>query len=299
MVDEEKMRIIREVSRQNRKIKPKLSKKTANSFNLPAFALPVIYNFIYKRRFLAVCFLILTWIPHLINKIISSSFYPHLVTIVTVLTVILAIFSGLTGNSAAYNARNYDDEEDFLKSQKFWLPVAIVFIIVHILILPVQKTGHNNTRHMMKFAEVKDELKQIIQKGYNSGDILGINTVGEERVPQYFAKYSNGVFDEEKRILTLPTGEKVQIEGYLRECGTRKQNTYHEQKTACATLTIDMNGDEGPNEKMTLDDLNKVRSLVNRSTRLKDVYTLYAYSDDLAPKAGSVEQFALERFEKE
>ena len=60
-----------------------------------------------------------------------------------------------------------------------------------------------------------------------------------------------------------------------------------------------MNGDEGPNEKMTLDDLNKVRSLVNRSTRLKDVYTLYAYSDDLAPKAGSVEQFALERFEKE
>ena len=107
------------------------------------------------------------------------------------------------------------------------------------------------------------------------------------------------MFDEEKRILTLPTGEKVQIEGYLRECGTRKQNTYHEQKTACATLTIDMNGDEGPNEKMTLDDLNKVRSLVNRSTRLKDVYTLYAYSDDLAPKAGSVEQFALERFEKE
>ena len=47
-----------------------------------------------------------------------------------------------------------------------------------------------------------------------------------------------------------------------------------------------------------MDELKKIRSLVNRSTKLKDVYTLYAYNDDVAAKAGTVEQFALERFEK-
>ncbi|HIS54691.1 TPA: hypothetical protein IAA82_07040 [Candidatus Galligastranaerophilus gallistercoris] len=297
MVDEEQMRIIREVSRQNRKTKPKLSKKTANAFNLQAFVFPVIYNFIYKRKTLAFIFLILTWLPHLTNKFISSSMYPVLVTTVTVLTVILALISGLTGNRAAYDARNYDDEEDFIKSQRFWLPVAVIGIIIHIIIWPVQQTGHNNTSHMMKFAEVKDDIKQIIQKGYREGDILGINTVGEERIPSYFAKYSNGTFDGVDTIV-FPNGVKIKVEGYLRECGTRAQNTYYEQKTACATVTVDVNGDAGPNETMSLDDLKKVRSLVNRSVKLKDVYTLYAYSDDLAPKSGTIEQFALERFEK-
>src|SRR5699024_5732011 len=117
MTENEKARIQREVSLQNLKGKPKLSKKTANSFNLAAFAFPVIYNFVYKRKKLAITFLILTWIPHFINHFVSSGFYLTLVITISILTLLLAFISGLTGNKDAYNARNYDDEIDFLKSQ--------------------------------------------------------------------------------------------------------------------------------------------------------------------------------------
>ena len=141
MTENEKARIQREVSLQNLKGKPKLSKKTANSFNLAAFAFPVIYNFVYKRKKLAITFLILTWIPHFINHFVSSGFYLTLVITISILTLLLAFISGLTGNKDAYNARNYDDEIDFLKSQKCWLPFSIAAIVVHILIFPMQITG--------------------------------------------------------------------------------------------------------------------------------------------------------------
>ena len=297
MIDNEKARIAREVSIQNLKKKPKLSKKTANSFNLAAFAFPVIYNFIYKRKGLAITFLILTWIPHFINHFVSSGFYLTLVITISIFTLLLAFISGLTGNKDAYDARNYDDEIDFLKSQKCWLPFSLAVIIVHILILPMQITGHTNTIQMMKLAETKDILKQAVVKGLNEGNILGVNTV-ENNIPAYFAKYlAKGKFNGTDTI-TMPNGTTFKIEGYLYECGSKKENTYYEQKTSCATVTIDLNGQEAPNKATTMDELDKIRSLVNRSTRLKDIYTLYIYNDDLAAKAGTVEQFALERFEK-
>ena len=149
---------------------------------------------------------------------------------------------------------------------------------------------------MLKFAEAKDVLKQAIQKGLKDGDILGVNTV-ENNIPSYFAKYLKGTFNGTDTI-KMSNGTTYKIEGYLYECGSKKENTYHEQKTSCATVTVDLNGDKGPNAFTTMDELKKIRSLVNRSTKLKDVYTLYAYNDDVAAKAGTVEQFALERFEK-
>ena len=297
MIEDEKARIQREVDLQNLKSKPKLSKKTANSFNIAACAFPVIYNYIYKRKKLAITFLILTWIPHFINHFISSGFYQILVIAISILTILLALISGITGNKDAYNARNYDDEIDFLKSQKCWLPFSIAAIIVHILILPMQITGHTNTIQMLNLAETKDILKQAVLKGNKEGNILGINTV-EKDVPAYFAKYlEKGQFDGIDTI-KMPNGTTFKIEGYLYECGSKRENTYYEQKTSCATVTIDLNGTQAPNEATTMDELEKIRSLVNRSTRLKDIYTLYAYNDDLAAKAGTVEQFALERFEK-
>ena len=111
------------------------------------------------------------------------------------------------------------------------------------------------------------------------------------------AKYLKGTFNGTDTI-KMSNGTTYKIEGYLYECGSKKENTYHEQKTSCATVTVDLNGDKGPNAFTTMDELKKIRSLVNRSTKLKDVYTLYAYNDDVAAKAGTVEQFALERFEK-
>lgn len=297
MTENEKARIQREVSLQNLKGKPKLSKKTANSFNIAAFAFPVIYNFVYKRKKLAITFLILTWIPHFINHFVSSGFYLTLVITISILTLLLAFISGLTGNKDAYNARNYDDEIDFLKSQKCWLPFSIAAIVVHILIFPMQITGHTNTIQMLKLAEAKETLKQAVVNGANDGNLLGVNTV-ENDIPAYFAKYlKKGNFNGTDTI-TMPNGTTFKIEGYLYECGSKKQNTYYEQKTSCATVTIDLNGNKGPNETTSMDELEKIRSLVNRSTKLKDIYTLYVYNDDLAAKAGTVEQFALERFEK-
>ncbi len=296
MIDEEKARIAREIAVQSLKVKPKLSSKTANGFNIAAFALPVIYNLAYKRKKLAITFLVLTWLPHFTNHFVSSGLYITMIGVVSFLTVVLALISGVTGNKDAYNARDYDDEIDFLKSQKCWIPFAVAAMFLHILILPFQITGHTNTIQMLKFAEAKDVLKQAIQKGLKDGDILGVNTV-ENNIPSYFAKYLKGTFNGTDTI-KMSNGTTYKIEGYLYECGSKKENTYHEQKTSCATVTVDLNGDKGPNAFTTMDELKKIRSLVNRSTKLKDVYTLYAYNDDVAAKAGTVEQFALERFEK-
>lgn len=296
MIDEEKARIAREIAVQSLKVKPKLSSKTANGFNIAAFALPVIYNLAYKRKKLAITFLVLTWLPHFTNHFVSSGLYITMIGVVSFLTVVLALISGVTGNKDAYNARDYDDETDFLKSQKCWIPFAVAAMFLHILILPFQITGHTNTIQMLKFAEAKDVLKQAIQKGLKDGDILGVNTV-ENNIPSYFAKYLKGTFNGTDTI-KMSNGTTYKIEGYLYECGSKKENTYHEQKTSCATVTVDLNGDKGPNAFTTMDELKKIRSLVNRSTKLKDVYTLYAYNDDVAAKAGTVEQFALERFEK-
>ena len=296
MIDEEKARIAREIAVQSLKVKPKLSSKTANGFNIAAFALPVIYNLAYKRKKLAITFLVLTWLPHFTNHFVSSGLYITMIGVVSFLTVVLVLISGVTGNKDAYNARDYDDEIDFLKSQKCWIPFAVAAMFLHILILPFQITGHTNTIQMLKFAEAKDVLKQAIQKGLKDGDILGVNTV-ENNIPSYFAKYLKGTFNGTDTI-KMSNGTTYKIEGYLYECGSKKENTYHEQKTSCATVTVDLNGDKGPNAFTTMDELKKIRSLVNRSTKLKDVYTLYAYNDDVAAKAGTVEQFALERFEK-
>ncbi len=294
----EKARIAREVEIQSLKAKPKLSKKTKYSFNLAACCFPVIYNFVYKRKKLALTFIVLTWLPHLLDHYISSGLYVFLVAAVTVLTVLLALISGATGNVSAYNARNYDDEIDFLKTQRFWIPFSIAAIVFHILILPVQMTGHNNTTQMIKLAEAKDVLKQAVLKGAAENNLLGVNTV-ESAIPAYFAKYlPEGTFDGVDTI-KMPNGNEFKIEGYMYECGSKKSNTYYEQKTSCATVTIDLNGaSEEPNSATSMEELKKVRSLVNKSAKLGDIYTLYAYNDDLAAKSGTVEQFALERFER-
>lgn len=295
-IDEEQARVAREVTIQNLKRKPKLSQKTANGFNIAAFAFPVIYNLVYKRTKLALSFVILTWLPHILDHFISSSFYLLLVKTVSAITLILAVISGLTGNRSAYNARNYDDETDFLKSQRFWISFSIAAILLHIVILPVQMTGHTNTIQMIKLAEAKDILKEAILKGASDNNLLGVNTV-DAAIPLYFAKYLDGTFDGIDTI-KMPNGNTYKIEGYLYECGSRKSNTYHEQKTSCAKITVDLNGAQAPNIETSMYELKKIRSLVNRSSRLGDIFTLYAYNDDLAAKEGSVEQFALERFER-
>lgn len=296
MASSERENILKEVKRQNLGHKPKLSRKTENSFNLPAFVFPCLYNLIYKRRGLAVCFLIFTWAVHFSNHFVSSSTFKTIVYIASFLTFLFALFSGATGNKAAYNARNYDNEEDFLKSQKFWVLPSVIGIILHIFFFPIQMTGHTNTVQMLKVAEAKDVLKQAIQKGVNEGNLLGVQTIGED-IPSYFAKYMRSYLDD-TNTLKGQNGVTYTIEGKVYECGSRKFNTYHEEKTACAVVTVDLNGNEGPNEFTPMASLDKIRSLVNRSVKLQDKYVLYVYDDDVAPKEGSVEQFALERFER-
>lgn len=275
-----------------------LSSRIANSFNYPAFIFPVIYNLAYKRWKLALISIVLTWLPHCLDHYISSTVYFYLVDITALIIIALAAYSGFTGNVAAFNARKYDDEKDFIRSQKFWIPFAVLGIIFHIIIYPVQKTGHINTINMIRLAEAKQELKIAIQDGLRSSEILGVSAVGHEKVVDFFKRHlTKGVYDQDSTI-TMPNGVTYFIEGFEQECGTRAENTYHEKKTACARITVDLNGKSEPNEYTTLDDLKEVSSLLNRKTRLKDLYTLYAYNDDVAPKEGSVEQFALERFER-
>lgn len=294
-MNEEQKEILREVQLQNLKKKPKLSKKTANSFNFQACLLPVIYNSVYNRRKLAAAFLILTAVPHIIDSFVSDGTYLVTVISVSILAIILALYSGLTGNLKAYDSRKYDDEIDFKKSQRFWIPAAIIALIIHICILPSQYRGHYNTIQMIKLAEAKDELKGAIQRGADEGNLLGVNTL-EGNIPAYFAKYLNkGSFDGIDTI-TMPNGETYKIEGYLYECGSVEFNTYHEQKTACASVTIDLNGEKGPNIRTDINDVEAVKRI--RTAKLPDMFTLYAYNNDLAPKEGSVEQYALKRFER-
>ncbi len=288
--------ILKEVMRQELKVKPKLSKKTANSFNLAACCIPVIYNAIYNRRILAATFLVLTAIPQLFSLFATDFVYSFICKIVFILTVLLAIYSGVTGNQKAYDARNYDDEEDFIKSQRFWLPAAIIFLIAHMILLPIQNTKHYNVAQMIKFAQAKKELKLAIEKGAASGDLLGVNTVAEN-VPAYIAKnLGKGKFDGQNTI-TMPNGYKYTIEGYLYECGSKASNTYHEQKTSCATVWIDVNGNKGPNQETSYGAVENIKKAFNKQ-KINDIFTMYIYNDDLAPKKGSIEEHALKGFER-
>lgn len=298
MSTSEREEILKEVARQNLKQRPKLSQKTANAFNWAAFGFPFLYNAIYKRYVLALTFVILTVIPHVMDNFIPAALYLPVVYVLSAISLLLAIYSGMTGNKVVYDNRKYDDEEDFIRSQAFWLPAAVFIIIVHLLIIPIQKTGHFNTSQMMKLAQAKETLREAIQKGAGEGNLLGVNTVAD-KIPAYFAKYiKNGKFDGIDTI-KMSNGVTYKIEGYMYECGSKAFNTYHEQKTSCATVTIDLNGEQGPNKTSSVDDIKATKGLLNRSVRLADVYTLYAYNDDMAPKEGSVEQYAFRKFEKE
>lgn len=288
--------IRKQFKRQEARQKPKLSRQTAAKFNYAACMLPVIYNFIYKRPLLAILFLILTVIPHIADLFVSATIYTLIVWTVSILAIALAIYSGKTGNKDAYNARDYDDEEDFLNSQKWWIYGAIAALILHLFILPMQINGHCNTTRMMRLADAKEELKTAIAKGAESGDILGVNTFGED-IPSYFAKYVTGVFDNENTIKSKK-GYTYVIEGYEQECGPRVSNTYHGKKTACAKVHIDVNGAKGPNQSASNENGDGVKDLMNNSRKLKDIFVLYVYDDDLAPKEGSIEEFAFKKFER-
>lgn len=296
-MSDEQARIRREFIRQEKKVKPELSKKTANAFNLAACCLPVIYNLIYKRYHLAVTFLILTLIPHLIDIFITSSLYLLIVILLSVFSILLALYSGFTGNSDAYNARNYDDERDFLFSQRGWKYAAVVAIIVHIAILNIQITGHMNTAKMIDFANAKDELKTAITDASLKGEVLGLNAIGD-KIPEFFSKYINGEFDKEQSVIYSKSGYTYLIEGYYQDCLGRNEVNYHEKLTACAKILVDVNGKKGPNELAVDNGVDGVKDVSKNFTKLKDIFVLYAYNDDLAPKEGSVEQYILRKFER-
>ena len=289
--------LVKEVMKKEVVRKQKLSPETLNSFNYGACALPVVYNLLYKRYKIAIAFLVMTAIPHLVSNFASSIFYTIIARTIFLLTVLLALYSGKTANKFAYEARNYDDEQDFIKSQRLWLPVAAIALIAHIYLLPMQFTGHYNTVQMIKIAQAKQQLKKAIQKGAEAGDLLGVNST-ENMIPGYFSNYlTRNVFDGEKTIY-MPNKYVYTIEGYDYDCGTRESNSYHEQKTACAMITIDTNGKKGPNILSTLQDVDSIKGTIKTTKRLNDRFTLYVYNDDLAPKKGSIEEYALKRFER-
>ena len=288
--------IRKQFKRQEARQKPKLSRQTAAKFNYAACMLPVIYNFIYKRPLLAISFLILTGIPHVVDLLGNAVLYTFVVWVVSIATIALAVYSGKTGNKDAYDARDYDDEEDFLNSQKWWIYGAAAALLVHIFILPMQINGHCNKTRMMLLADAKEELKAAIVQGAEEGDILGATVFGEE-IPAYFAKYIKGTFNNEDTIKG-DKGYTYVIEGYEQECGSRASNTYHGKKTACAKIRVDVNGAKGPNEAASNENADGVKDLINNSKKLKDIFVLYAYDDDLAPKEGSIEEFAFKKFER-
>lgn len=296
MTEDKYINIIREVFRQDLKKKPKLSKKTSESFNLAACFLPVLYNLIYKRFLLAGCFVILTCIPHILDRFVSSEIYLFIVWIVSIISLILAVYSGKTGNKDAYDARNYDDEFDFLKSQQGWFYIALLALIAHIIVFPIQVNGHYNTSRMIALADAKQELKEAIVKGEKNEDIVGSSAVGDN-IPSFFAQYIDGSFDGTSKI-TSKKGYIYDIEGYEYDCLTREATSYHESKTACAKVKIDINGNKGPNAKANSENSDSISAIAQNTKRLNDIFVLYIYSNDLAPKEGSIEQYAFKKFER-
>lgn len=294
----EKARIMREFLRQEKKVKPELSKKTARSFNFAACMLPVIYNCVYNRIPLAILFLVLTAIPHIIDTHVNSGTYISVVIFVSVASVLLAVYSGITGNKKAYDARDYDDERDFIFSQRGWKIAAVIALIIHLLIINRQINGHYNVAQMIDFSKAKVELKEAIQKGAEDEYILGSNVL-DDKVPLFFGKYIEGDFNEETGVINAKSGYKYTVEGYNIECISRYKVNYHEDLTACGKVTVDINGKEGPNKPAVLNGVNGVKPVSRGAVKLNDLFTLYVYNDDLAPKEGSVEEYALRKYEKE
>ena len=290
-------RIRREFIRQEARVKPKLSKKTADAFNFGACMLPVLYNLIYKRYHLAAAFLVMTAIPHIVNVFLNSYSYLVIVFAVSILSILLALYSGVTGNSDTYNARDYDDERDFILSQRGWNFAAVIALIVHICILGHQINGHYNIARMIDFANAKNELKTAIRDGAISHEIIGITAVGQN-IPIYFSKYIKGKFDEETGTIRAKSGYKYTIEGFYQDCFSRKQVHYHEKLTSCAIVYVDVNGDKGPNLPAVENGVDGVKDISRSAKRLNDIFTLYVYNDDLAPKEESIEEYALRKFER-
>lgn len=289
--------IRKQFRRQSMKRKPPLSKKTAESFNYAACMLPVIYNLIYKRYWIAITCLCLTALPHCVDIFFPSALYIAVVVLVTLATLFLAFYSGKTGNISAYKARNYDDEEDFLMSQKWWVVGAVLALVIHILIFPGQIRGHFNTAKMISLSYAKNELKQAMIKAEEDDKIIGINTFGEDIV-KLFANYIKGTYDAENSTINSAKGYIYKIEGYEQECGQRNENTYHGDKTACAKVHIDVNGKKGPNLFASNENGDGVKELLRNSKKLNDIFVLYVYNDDLAPKEGSIEMYAFKKFER-
>lgn len=290
--------IRRQVQRQSMRRKPPLSKRTAESFNYAACMLPVLYNLIYQRYSIAVTCLILTAIPHCLDVFLPSLPYSILIVLITFITLIVAYYSGKTGNVSAYKARNYEDEEDFLVSQKWWVVGAAVALIIHLLVFPMQIRGHFNTAKMISLSNAKEELKQALILGANNNEILGVNVFGEN-IPEFFAKYIKGAsFDPENATIDSLKGYTYKIEGYDAECGQRDANTFHGDKTACAKVYVDVNGKNPPNLSASSENGDGVKELFKNSKKLNDIFALYVYSDDLAPKEGSIEAYAFKKFER-
>ncbi len=296
-MNEEQIRIAREFARQEAGVKPKLSSKTKNAFNIPACFLPVLYNAIYKRLHLSIAFLVLTGIPHVVNLFLPAGLYLFVVFIVSLLTVLLALYSGMTGNEDAYAARDYDDESDFLISQRGWKVLGIIALIVHIVILKPQIIGHLNTAKMIEFANAKNEIKTAISEGAIDREVIGLTIIGES-IPDYLAKYLKGSYDAATKTIRTKNGYKYTIEDYNQECSKREQNLYHEKLTACGKIYVDINGDKKPNKSALPDEVSDVKAAAKNTILLGDIFTLYLYSNDCAPKEGSIEEHILKKYER-
>ncbi len=278
--------------------KPKLTRQTAGTFNLAAFALPVIYNVCYKRYCLAAAFLLFTAIPHL-NRYMASNFYLFIVITVSFASLFLAIWSGVTGNVAAYEAKNYENEKNFIKVQSLWFPITIIALLIHLFILPAQFAGHINEYKMIKIAEAQHTLQTAMNKAIENGDILG-QTMLRREAPQYFAKYMDGEFDNNIKI-EAPDGNTYFIKGQIYDCGKIADNVHHELKTSCGYAKFDLNGEKGPNFPSELYDLHEFKNMLNRILNhriMGDIYTFYIYEDGVVAAENSIEQYALKRFER-
>lgn len=264
---------------------------------MAALALPFLYNLLYDRKGLAFCFLVLTAIPHFLSRMESSSLYLFGVWTSGFLSLILAFYSGLTGNRAAFKARNYENEEDFIRSQRFWVPITVIAIIVHFYIFPSQITGHINSTRMIKLNSAKENINYAIQRGAaDNGEIPGINVKNAD-TPFFFAKYMYGNFDGVSTITGL-NGETYFFRALENDCGTVEDNTFYGEKTACAVITVDLNGKKGPNYALPSSEVKGLSRALNKNTRLADTYTFYLYNDGVKESEGSVEQYVLKKFER-
>ena len=119
-------------------------------------------------------------------------------------------------------------------------------------------------------------------------------------MPLYISRYLDGEFDNNIRIIA-PNGFIYYIKGIVQDCGKVADNTYHSEKTACGYAKIDMNGEKGPNFPSDLYNLSDFQHFMNRLMNhiiMGDIFTIYIYEDGVAAKEGSIEQYALKKFER-